>query len=129
MILIFKANPLCLLTLSMLRFPASAGWVAFTKQILVFPLKDFCDFGDFCVTFAPFAFAPVFIAAQAKNKPPKPAKGEEGAKPSKPRQPAPMRVSSHFPAVTRMGTGSRVFSCYRLRKPCRLSPNKFWYSL
>ena len=63
MILIFKANPLCLLTLSMLRFPASAGWVAFTKQILVFPLKDFCDF---CVTFAPFAFAPIFIAAQAK---------------------------------------------------------------
>ena len=30
------------------------------------PFKDFCDFGDFCVSFAPFAFAPVFIAAQAK---------------------------------------------------------------
>ena len=69
MILIFKANPLCLLTLSMLRFPASAGWVAFTKQILVFPLKDFCDFGDFCVTFAPFAFAPVFPLRPLRSPP------------------------------------------------------------
>ena len=54
---------------------------------------------------------------------------------TKPRQPAPMRVSSDFPSVTRMGAGSRLFSLSSLCKPCRLfklyrlSQTNFWYSL
>ena len=49
---------------------------------------------------------------------------------TKPRQPATMRVSSHFPSVTRVDTGCRLFSLSSPCNPCRLSPQtKFWYSL
>ena len=75
-------------------------------------------FCDFCVTFAPFAFAPVFPLRPLRSPPyflcalcvrPRIHSSPNKAKPQKHRQPAPMRLPSHLCPATRINTGSSLF--------------------